>query len=63
MDEQEEQARRARREAAKSRLRHALLNLSNAMKGRHGATPSEVTRKSAAESATPRRSAAARSFT
>ncbi|MBN9443662.1 MAG: hypothetical protein J0J12_14460 [Bosea sp.] len=63
MDEQAEQARRARREAAKSRLRHALLNLSNAMKGRHDATSSDVTRKSAAESATPSRSAAARSFT
>lgn len=63
MDEQEELARRARREAAKGRLRHALLNLADAMKGRHDATPSEVTRKSDAESATPRRSAAARSFT
>ncbi|WP_336811203.1 hypothetical protein [Bosea sp. MMO-172] len=36
MDKQEEQARRDRREAAKSRLRHALLNLSNATKPRHG---------------------------
>lgn len=63
MDKQEEQARRDRREAAKSRLRHALLNLSNAVKARHGETPSDVARKSAAESSTPRPSAAARSFT
>ena len=63
MDKQEEQARRARRDAAKNRLRHALLSLSKAIRAGHGETASQVTRKSAAESGTPRRSAASRSFT